>query len=178
MTESQVDKKLKDQLTCPVCLCTFKNPKALQCFHVFCQSCLQQLAVQDEQGQSSLSCPICRQSTLIPTNTGALQSAFYVHHLFEIQDALEKVKEPQKSQCNKCKTPRPATNYCRDCGEFICAICTTIHSEWDSFAKHEVVALEEFESRVKKLGTLKKVSLYCSQHQDMKLDLYCETCDT
>ena len=169
MTEFQVDKKLKDQLTC--------LPVYLQCFHVFCQGCLQQLVVQDEQGQSSLSCPICRQSTLIPTNTEALQSAFYVHHLFEIRDALEKVKEPQKSQCDKCKTPRPATNYCRDCGEFICAICTTIHGEWDSFAKHEVVALEEFESRVKKLGTLKKVSLYCPQHQDMKLDLYCETCE-
>ena len=133
--------------------------------------------VQDKQGQSSLSCPICRQSTRLPTTTGALQPAFYVHHLFEIRDALEKVKEPQKSQCEKCKTPRPATNYCRDCGEFICAMCTTVHGEWDLFSKHEVVALEEFESKVKKLGALKKVTLYCPQHQDMKLDLYCETCE-
>ena len=112
--------------------------------------------VQDKQGQSSLSCPTCLQSTILPTTTGGLQPAFYIHHLFEIQDALEKVKEPQKSQCEKCKTPRPATNYCR---EFICAMC---------------VALDEFERKVKKLDALKKVTLYCLKHQDMKLDLYCE----
>ena len=180
MTDSQaltLDKKLKDQLTCPICLCTFKDPKALQCFHVFCQECLQRLVVENKEGQSSLSCPTCRQSTLVPTTTGSLQPAFYIHHLFEIRDALEKVKEPQKSLCEKCKTPRPATNYCRDCGEFICVMCTTIHGEWDIFAKHEVVALKEFESKVKNLGALKRVTLYCPQHQDMKLDLYCETCE-
>ena len=105
-----------------------------------------------------------------------LQPAFHIHHLFEIQDALQKVKEPQKAQCGKCKTPRPATGYCRDCGEFICAICTTVHSEWDAFTKHEVVALGQLESRVEQLDALKKVTLYCSQHQDKELELYCETC--
>ena len=175
----QALKKLEDQLTCAICLDAFKDPKLLQCFHVYCKDCLQRLVVQDRQGQLSLCCPTCRQSTLLPPATGVsgLQPAFHIHHLFEIQDALEKVKEPQKAQCDKCKTPRPATSYCRDCGEFICAMCTTIHSEWDTFAKHEVVALEQLENKVKQVDALKKVTLYCSLHEGKELELYCETCE-
>ena len=174
----QALKKLEDQLTCTICLDAFKDPKLLQCFHVYCKDCLQQLVVKDEQGQLSLRCPTCRQSTLLPpaTDVSDLQPAFHIHHLFEIQDAIEKVKEPQKVQCDKCNTPRPATSYCRDCGKFICAMCTTVHSDWDDFAEHETVALKQLESEVKQLDALKKVTLYCSLHKGKELELYCETC--
>ena len=95
----------------------------------------------------------------------------------EIKSALEKVKEPKKVPCGKClKSPQPATSYCRDCGEFICAMCTTIHSQWSDFVNHEVVAIEQLEQKVKQLDALKKVTLYCSLHQGKELELYCETC--
>ena len=135
MAESQVVatqalKKLEDQLTCAICLEAFKDPKLLQSFHVYCMECLQRLVVQDKQGQLSLRCPTCRQSTLLPptaTDVSVLQSAFHIHHLLEIQDALEKVKEPKKVKCEKCNKDRPAISYCRDCGKFICATCAGIH---------------------------------------------------
>ena len=60
----QALEKLEDQLTCAICLDTFKDPKMLNCFHVFCKDCLQRLVVTDKQGQFSLCCPTCRQSTL------------------------------------------------------------------------------------------------------------------
>ena len=172
-------KKLEDQLTCAICLDAFKEPKLLQCFHVFCKDCLQRLVVQDQQGQLSLRCPNCRQSTILPptaTDVSSLQSAFHIHHLLEIQDALEKLKQPKKMKCDRCKTPRLATSYCRDCGQFICHICSTVHSDWDTFAKHEVVALEQLESKVKELDALKKVTLYCCLHQGKELELYSDTC--
>ena len=184
MAESQVVaeralKRLEDQLTCAICLDVFKDPKLLQCFHVYCKECLQRLVVEGQQGMRSVRCPTCRQQTHLPpktADTSGLQSAFHIHHLFEIQDALEKVKEPQKIKCDKCKTPQPATSYCRDCGQFICAICVTVHKEWDVFAKHEVVAIGKLEHTVKQLDTLKKVTLCCPLHQDKELELYCETC--
>ena len=175
----QALKKLEDQLTCAICLDAFKDPKLLQCFHVYCKDCLQRLVVQDRQGQLSLSCPTCRQSTLLPPASGVsgLQPAFHIHHLFEIQDALKKVKDPQKVQCEKCtKSTRTATDFCRDCGKFICEKCTEMHSEWEEFSKHEVVSMEQIQSNVKQLVPPKKVTLYCSLHEGMKLDLYCETC--
>ena len=95
----------------------------------------------------------------------------------EIKNALEKVKEPKKVPCGKClKSPQPATSYCRDCGEFICAMCTTIHSRWSDLVNHEVVAIEQLEQKVKQLDALKKVTLYCSLHHGKELELYCETC--
>ena len=176
----QALKKLEDQLTCAICLDAFKDPKLLQCFHIYCKDCLQRLMVQDRQGQLSLRCPTCRQSTLLPpaTNVSDLQPAFHIHHLFEIQDALENVKEPKKVMCGKCsKAQQPATSYCRDCGEFICAMCTTVHAHWDDFAEHEVVALEHLENKMKELDALKKVTLYCSLHKGKELEIYCETCE-
>ena len=149
--------KLEDQLTCAICLVAFKDPKVLQCFHVYCKDCLQRLVIQDRQGQLSLCCPTCRQSTLLPPDSGVsgLQPAFYIHHLMEIQSALEKVKEPKEVLCGKClKAPQTATSYCRDCGEFICAMCTTIHSQWGDFTEHEVVAIEQLEQKVKQLDAL------------------------
>ena len=176
----QALKKVEDQLTCAICLDAYKDPKLLQCFHVYCQDCLQRLVVQDGQGKLSLRCPTCRQSTVLPPlarDVSDLQSAFHIHHLFEIQDALEKVKEPHKVKCDKCKTPQQATSYCRDCGEFICTICTTVHREWVAFDKHDVVALEQLESKIQKLDALNKVTMYCPLHQGKELELYCETCE-
>ena len=175
----QALEKLEDQLTCAICLDAFKDPKLLQCFHVYCKDCLQRLVVTDRQGQLSLRCPTCRQSTLLSPTTGVsdLQPAFHIHHLMEIKTALEKMKEPKNILCGKyIKFSQPATSYCRDCGEFICTMCTTIHSQWKGLVKHEVVAIEQLEHRMEQLDALKKVILYCSLHHGKELELYCETC--
>ena len=175
----QALEKLEDQLTCAICLDAFKDPKLLQCFHVYCKDCLQRLVVTDRQGQLSLRCPTCRQSTLLPPATGVsgLQPAFHIHHLMEIQEALEKVKEPKKVQCEKCKKSQIATKFCRDCGKFVCERCVEMHSEWDEFLNHEVVSMEQVQSNVKQLVPPKKeVTLYCSLHPGKELELYCETC--
>ena len=175
----QALEKLEDQLTCAICFDAFKDPKMLSCFHVFCKDYLQQLVVTDRQGQLSLCCPTCRRSTLLPpaTSVSGLQSAFHVHHLFEIQDALEKMKEPQKVQCEKCKkVSRPATNFCRDCGQFICARCSDIHADWEEFSSHEVISMDQLQGDTAKHVPLKKVTQFCSKHKDQELRLYCETC--
>ena len=42
----QALEKLSEQLTCPICLDHYTDPKLLQCFHVFCEKCLKPLACQ------------------------------------------------------------------------------------------------------------------------------------
>ena len=57
-------------------------------------------------------------STLLPpaTSVSGLQPAFHIRHLFEIQEALEMMKQTEKVQCEKCtKISQTATNSCRDC---------------------------------------------------------------
>ena len=169
-------RKLEDQLTCGICLDSYTEPKLLQCFHVFCKQCLERLVVRDCQGLS-LNCPSCRRSTLLPsTGVSGLQTAFHLNNLFEVRDAIEKVKQPQKTQCEKCKK-RVATSFCRNCGQFICARCTETHQEWDEFSSHEVITLGQLEGDVAQLFPPKKKVMFCSKHPTKELDLYCETCE-
>ena len=132
--------------------------------------------VRDRQWLS-LHCPSCRRSTLLPpTSVSGLQTAFYLNNLFEVRDTLEKVKEPQKTQCEKCDK-RVATNFCRNCGQFICARCTETHQEWKEFSSHEVITLDQLEGDVARLVPPKKKVMFCSKHPAKELDLYCETCE-
>ena len=176
MLSKEALRKLEDQLTCGICLDSYTEPKLLQCFHVFCKECLERLVVHDHQGLS-LHCPSCRRSTLLPpTGVSGLQTAFYLNNLFEVRDAIEKVKQPQKTQCEKCKK-RVATSFCRNCGQFICARCTETHQEWEEFSSHEVITLAQLEGDVAQLVPPKKKVMFCSKHPTKELDLYCETCE-
>ena len=98
MAESTI-KKLEEQLNCAICLETYKDPKLLQCFHIYCRDCLVKLVVRDKQGLLSLICPTCRQATPIPANgvTG-LQSVFQVNHLLEILEQHKKAEDTAASQ--------------------------------------------------------------------------------
>ena len=173
----QALKKLADQLECSICLDSFTDPKLLQCFHVFCKDCLEPLVLRDQHGLS-LRCPNCRRSTLIPANgVSGLQPAFHVHHLFEIRDALQKVKqgqEGQKTKCEKCKK-REVNGFCRDCGKFVCEVCMEIHQTWDEYSTHTVISLEQLKSDATEMVPPTKKTLYCSNHPGKELDLFCET---
>ena len=175
----QALKKVADQLTCAICLEDYKHPKLLQCFHVYCKECLERLVLRDQQGLS-LRCPSCRRSTLLPpSSVSGLQPAFHVHHWFEIRDALvkvTKVKGPQKTKCEKC-SENDATNFCRDCGQFICKACSKIHQTWAELSTHEVISLDRLEGDVTQLVPPTKKVTYCSKHPTKESDLYCETCE-
>ena len=173
----QALKKLADQLECSICLDSFTNPKLLQCFHVFCKDCLEPLVLRDQHGLS-LRCPNCRRSTLIPANgVSGLQPAFHVHHLFEIRDALQKVKqglEGQKTKCEKCKK-REVDGFCRDCGKFVCEVCIEMHKTWEGFSTHKVISLEQLKNEATEMVPPTRKILYCSKHPGKELDLFCET---
>ena len=167
--------KLKEQLTCPVCLEHYKNPKLLQCFHVFCEGCLQALLARNSQ-QQQVDCPNCRQPTPLPKNgVPGLRGAFLVHHLFDIHDTLEKVSAPAKAQCQKCKK-RESSCYCRTC-KFICEKCKDFHSEWEDLASHEIISLEQLTTNVMNHVSPAKKELPCPSHPEKQVDLYCETCE-
>ena len=171
----QALEKLSEQLTCPICLDHYTDPKLLQCFHVFCEKCLKPLASQTPQGQV-VECPNCRQPTTLPQNgVPGLQGAFLIHHLFDIQDILKKVSTPADTKCVKCKKREP-TCYCRTCG-FLCDKCKHTHLEWKEFSSHEIVSLDKLTEDVTNLVPPVQKVLQCSDHTDKQLDLFCETCE-
>ena len=173
-TAKQALEKLNEQLTCPICLEHYTNPKLLHCFHVFCENCLKPVAHQTPQGQV-VECPNCRHPTsLTQEGVPGLQGAFLIHHLFDIQDILKKVNTPANNKCTKCDKRDP-TCYCRSCG-LLCDSCKKPHLEWKEFSSHEIVSLDQLTEDVINLVPPDQKIMQCSKHPATKLDLYCETC--
>ena len=169
-------KKVAARLECGICLDQYKDPKLLPCFHVFCKQCLERL-VQKRGGQSVLQCPNCRRTTALPLQgVSGLQSDFHANHLFEIQDTLAKVKEPQKIECEKCKKST-ASGFCRDCGKFICDKCTEMHQTWEEYSTHQIVTIQNVQADAASFIPPTKKVLYCQKHKEKLLEIYCETCN-
>ena len=164
--------KIQDQVTCGICLDSYKQPKLLKCFHVYCEQCLQCLV----RGGAGLPCPQCRKVTPLPVGgVSDLQGAFYIHYLFDIQDALKKVSSSEQTMCKTCKK-REAVGFCRSCG-FVCAICKEHHQYWDNLKPHEITDLDTLTGDVTTLVPLLKKTLFCCKHSEKEADLYCETCE-
>ena len=165
--------KIQEQVTCGICLEPYTQPKLLKCFHVFCEKCLQSLV---RGGRQSVTCPHCRQETALAVGgVAGLQGAFYIHYLFDIQDALQKLSSSDQPMCNKCKK-REAIGFCRTCG-FVCQRCVETHQEWDEFSTHDIIDLETLTGDVTTLVPPLKKTLFCSTHPTKKAKLYCDECD-
>ena len=131
--------KLEEQLTCPVCLDLYTNPKTLPCLHSFCQECLEGLPQEREARGDTyyLSCPTCRQRTEVPREgVGAFPVAFTLNNLKEITQSLKnKVSDPQQVTCND--HDKPLDMFCVTCEIVICYYCA-IRTHKDH--KHDLVS--------------------------------------
>ena len=148
----------------------------LPCLHVFCEACLEKL-VGTRRDKLSAPCPNCRKPAPLPEGgVSSLPAAFYINRLFEVREVLEKVRDPEKAQCDKCGEGE-VKGFCRDCGQFICQLCLTMHGKWKEFQGHEISTLDEVQETASKMVTPKKVSSVCSKHATEPIKIYCETCD-
>ena len=166
-------KKLDAQLECSICFDTYKQPKLLPCFHVFCQSpCLEKLVTEDGH---SLTCPTCRHIVpLSEKGVNGLQSDFHTNRLFEIRDAFSKAAEPTQTQCGNCGDGK-ATGYCQDCSEFVCDECQANHKKFKRMKDHTILTLTELQTKLVNAPPKKDVAC-CQKHSNEKLKIYCETC--
>ena len=121
--------KLEEQLTCPVCLGHYTNPKTLPCLHSFCQHCLEGLPLDKKNETYYLSCPTCHHCTELPKEgTGAFPVAFTLNNLKEMQSLLKKT-DPICSDHGK-----PLEFFCETCDTVICSYCVARnhkHHEYD-----------------------------------------------
>ena len=138
--------KLEEQLTCPVCLDHYTNPKTLPCLHSFCEHCLEGLPLDKKNETYYLSCPTCRHCTELPEEgAGAFPVAFHVNNLKEIHSAMKKtaavLPNPQEATCSD--HGKPLELFCETCDTVICVSCSVRnhkHHEYDlitdSYTKH------------------------------------------
>ena len=174
--------KIEDQVTCGICLEPYKQPKLLKCFHVFCEQCLQRV-VRKGRGRQSIPCPQCRQDTPLPAGgVSGLQGAFYIHNLFDVQDALMNVSSSDR--CLK-HTEKEAEFYCEQCEQLICSHCLVFdhrHHQYDlvseSFAKQEKMIMNSLKPVGEQIAMLERaiklVDTHCATVIEQKIAVAAE----
>ena len=158
--------KLEEQLTCPVCLDLYTNPKTLPCLHSLCQECLDGLPQEREARGDTyyLYCPTCRQCTEVPREgVGAFPVAFTLNNIKEITLNLKKnASNPQWVTCNDHDKPLDA--FCATCEAVICYYCAFRTHEGhrydlvsDCYPKHYQMLHNSLKPVQEKKEALKKV---------------------
>ncbi|MBN3290966.1 TRIM3 protein, partial [Polypterus senegalus] len=122
----QIDKQF---LVCSICLDHYHNPKVLPCLHTFCERCLQNYIPPQSL---TLSCPVCRQTSILPEKgVAALQNNFFITNLMEVLQ-----REPECSCPESCSVlgsvsaavaakPLCCPNHDGKVMEFYCESCET-----------------------------------------------------
>ncbi|XP_052712618.1 probable E3 ubiquitin-protein ligase MID2 [Crassostrea angulata] len=121
------------ELSCPICLEKFNNPKKLPCLHTFCELCIQsyvqvQKSATEEENTAFFRCPLCRFETYF-TNLSGVEWSQKLPNDYLITSLLDrKSNDPNSNEiyCEPCKYANEknvATYLCRDCKECMCDQC-------------------------------------------------------
>lgn len=121
------------ELSCPICLGKFNNPKKLPCLHTFCELCIQsyvqvQKSATEEKNIGFFRCPLCRFETDF-TNLSGIEWSQKLPNDYLITSILDRKSNdsnPKEIFCEPCKYANEkniATYLCRDCKEWMCDQC-------------------------------------------------------
>uniref|UniRef100_A0A8C8D322 RING-type E3 ubiquitin transferase n=1 Tax=Oncorhynchus tshawytscha TaxID=74940 RepID=A0A8C8D322_ONCTS len=129
----QIDKQF---LVCSICLDHYHNPKVLPCLHTFCEKCLQNYIPPQSL---TLSCPVCRQTSILPEKgVAALQNNFFITNLMEVLQRDPECSPPEAcsvlesvsaaAACQPLSCPNHEGKvmefYCESCETAMCLECT------------------------------------------------------
>ncbi|XP_026577016.1 E3 ubiquitin-protein ligase TRIM7-like [Pseudonaja textilis] len=115
---------LCDEITCPICLESFKDPVTITtCGHNFCRACLSCYCQGTERGGVGTPCPQCRKTfhhgqNIIPNRPLA--------NVVQIAEKFRRAEEENPGKANLCeKYHRPVKISCQHQTVLHCAICGT-----------------------------------------------------
>uniref|UniRef100_A0A2C9MA70 Tripartite motif-containing protein 2-like n=1 Tax=Biomphalaria glabrata TaxID=6526 RepID=A0A2C9MA70_BIOGL len=190
-------------LSCAICDHRYKDPKVLPCLHSFCEQCLSNVIPSESL---SVTCPVCRQQSILPLDgVAALQNNNFLLNLLKV------ITSPEV--CTSCgQLASIPTSKCLDCQEILCANCSIKHTNMDNTnnnvggsdhhrdttnkmedapqekkevpGQHHLVLLAEAptcKSNSLTNGGSKEVELgaiVCPSHAGSPLKYYCSLCDT
>lgn len=136
---------LEDELSCPICLCLYKNPVSLSCGHSFCKQCIQKALGAQQKSKAPYSCPMCK-IQLGPILE--LQKNFQLCSIVEAFLATtSKGKQGEGSAggmevvpCDFClDQPQPAVKTCLTCNASLCQAHLSKHNAKASQQEHILV---------------------------------------
>jgi len=175
--------KVRQEVTCTICLELLSDPKSMPCLHTYCKKCLiEALAKRPHdpdlpRDRPAINCPLCRAEVgLSDQGIEALPSNFSASRLVETVQLQDKLNENIRPKCDGCKE-KDAIASCCDCGGFfLCSACCTAHKNVPATKNHTIQPLDEFlQSKVPPPNVNK--SPLCKKHPQEMLKLYCHDCE-
>ena len=183
---SEGAEKIKEEITCALCLDILEQPRILPCHHVYCNDCLGSIA--RKSGGGTIPCPECRHVVQLPGNNVAnLPTAFHINRLKEIYFSMEKkvVKQatsypehsvnetdngdqPERDKviqlCPK-HTSQSLDVYCKTCEKLICRDCVVFDQSHSGhkYDRVEDAARAYRKALVDSLGPLQRLKPGISQ---------------
>ena len=164
-------KKLQEEITCPLCLDDFDDPKRLPCGHIYCKvPCLQGLLLRSMN--STVICPECRSVAQVPANDlDNLPNAFHINRLKQVYRELCKANAtlvlPQGTTDHPCPNhPSQSQDvYCETCQELICRDCIVVAHQHQE-PKYRFVKDVAAEQKQAVLNDLVPVETFAQQATD------------
>ncbi|XP_055077549.1 E3 ubiquitin-protein ligase TRIM35-like [Periophthalmus magnuspinnatus] len=151
---------VKDFLTCPVCLDTFKEPVSLTCHHSFCSNCLQEYWDQN----STRNCPVCRRKS----SKEHLDVNFALKEL--TVSFSQKEEAPGGERPVVCTShPEQTPLFCLDESRPLCPAC-----EFSLHSGHKVVTVDSVVSEKKKQLVSQQQSLFQRRKKASNKQTQCE----
>ena len=175
--------KVRQEVTCAICLELLDDPKSMPCLHTYCKKCLREALAKRPhdpdlpRDRPAINCPLCRaEVALSDQGIEALPTNFSATRLVEtvqLQDKLEQNKTPL---CDGCKKNDAAASCC-DCGGFfLCANCIMVHKNVPATKNHTLMTLKDLSTPKTSVASVKSFPI-CQKHPEEMLKLYCQDCE-
>mmetsp|Transcript_10210 Transcript_10210/g.23298 ORF Transcript_10210/g.23298 Transcript_10210/m.23298 type:complete len:623 (-) Transcript_10210:107-1975(-) len=163
----------EDELTCPVCLMLFTDPRTLPCgnSHNVCLECARGLWRNQTVPALTINCPVCRATCSLANGVERLPLNLALKNMVEKLEAAQKGKPAKKTsirkkfKCDVCEK-KPAVMECVTCVVKYCEACLeTCHpKERAVFKAHVVTPMEPVSNRE------------CDTHEGQALSFFCTQC--
>ena len=171
-------KKLKEQVTCSICLNIYDDPKTLPCLHTFCYECLTKHA-RERHRQGTFPCPECRDEIDLPKgNRFASFPTSSLHNSLVSLLAVRQTGDRSDIICDNCGDNSPDVQYCFDCAKFMCPRCLNAHGDMSGFKGHTVMLVKDFQAE--DYDVLLKRQPFCSEqyHEREITRFFCFSCQS
>ncbi|XP_062613998.1 E3 ubiquitin-protein ligase TRIM71-like [Saccostrea cucullata] len=153
---------------CGICYETPIDGRLLECFHTFCETCLERVWCD----ATVIRCTLCTRTTSIPPEgiNGLPKNPFIRSKPGdEIQLTIT---------CDLCEDGRQAEVHCLDCDQNLCSSCRVIHLKCNASKEHTVQSFES--SNIPLPDDLhrpacKKIPSTCVDHGE-ELSYHCRMC--
>ena len=175
--------KVRQEVTCAICLELLTDPKSMPCLHTYCKKCLMEALAKRphdpdlSQDRVAINCPLCRAEVVLSDQgIEALPSNFSATRLVETVQLQDKLGQNRAPKCDGCQENVAVASCCECGGAFLCSICYKAHQNLPMTKNHHCMLLNEF-AQSKNPTSISNKSPLCQKHPQELLKLYCHDCE-